>query len=215
MSQLEPIKMSSVYRGGPMILVEEISHRVVNEYTQAIAGIRLAAAGVASAEARQVLTEAAAKLRCFAEAHRALQAPRSVNSVDLGDYLARLCSASLAAGLKDRGVRLNLVCETVRLSSDRCWRAALIVSELMTNSVRHGLKGGLGSITVEVESDRETVICRVCDDGCLAEPIAPARGLSVVMALAAGLSGEVVWRYDALGTTAELTFPQHAKADAA
>jgi len=114
-----------------MILVEEISHRVVNEYTQAIACIRLAAAGVASVEAREALTEAATKLRNFADAHRALQAPRSADSVDLGEYLARLCAANMAAGLQDRGVRLNLLCETVHLSSERCWRAALIVSEFV------------------------------------------------------------------------------------
>ena len=56
----------------PLILVQEISHRVVNEYTQAIAGIRLAAAGVASPEGRLALVAAATQLHVYAEAHRAL-----------------------------------------------------------------------------------------------------------------------------------------------
>lgn len=120
-----------------------------------------------------------------------------------------------AAGLRNRGVRLNLVCDTVRQSSDVCWRTALIVSELITNSARHGLSGGPGAITVELEINGETVACRVCDDGCSAAPIEPARGLSVVRALAAGLGGDVVWRVDALGATAELTFPSAPPAGAA
>jgi NAD(P)H-dependent FMN reductase len=67
----------------PLILVEEISHRVVNEYSQAIAIIRLAAAEVVSREAREALGSAATRLIHFAEAHRALQAPRG-SGIDVG-----------------------------------------------------------------------------------------------------------------------------------
>jgi two-component sensor histidine kinase len=195
-------------RPDSLILVAEISHRVVNEYTHAIACIRLAAAGIASTEARNVLVETATKLRCFADAHRALQPPHSAREVDLGEYLARLCSASMAAGLQERGVRLNLLCEPVHLSSARCWRVGLIVSELVTNGVRHGLRGGPGEVTIELETDGDAVICRICDDGEASPVIQPARGLSVVKGLAADLQGEVCWRFDALGTTAELSFPR-------
>lgn len=38
----------SGHSSDPMIFVEEITHRVVNEYTLAISGIRLAAASVVS-----------------------------------------------------------------------------------------------------------------------------------------------------------------------
>jgi two-component sensor histidine kinase len=195
-------------RANSLVLVSEISHRVVNEYTQAIACIRLAAADAASAEARAVLTQAATKLRYFADAHRALQLPRSAEAVDLGEYLTRLCAASMAAGLQDRGVRLNLSCDTIQLGSERCWRVALIISELVTNSVRHGLRGGPGQVLIELSEDDGLVTCRVSDDG-LAEPAPqPARGLCVVKALTAELEGEVCWRFGAFGTTAVLTFPK-------
>jgi two-component sensor histidine kinase len=208
MSPSQTATASSVEPAGSMILVEEISHRVVNEYTHAIACIRLAAAGISSGDALEALTQAATKLRCFADAHRALQAPRPAEAVELGEYLARLCAANMAAGLEDRGVRLKLFCETIHLSSERCWRVALIVSELITNSVRHGRRGGPGVVSVELEDDDGAVVCRVCDDGRGALSVQPARGLSVVKGLAAELGGDVCWRFDALGTTAELTFPR-------
>jgi two-component sensor histidine kinase len=192
-----------------LVLVSEISHRVVNEYTYAIASIRLAAAGLASPEARQVLAEATATLRNFADAHRALQLPCAAGAIDLGDYLTRLCAATMAAGLTERGVRLQLSCDTVHLSSERCWRVALILSELITNSVRHGLRGGPGQVTVEIEDDGATVSCRVIDDGIAQPTIQPARGVSVVSGLAADLDGQVVWRFGASGTTATLSFPKH------
>jgi hypothetical protein len=129
-------------RADPLILVEEISHRVVNEYSQAIAGIRLAARDVASSEAQAVLATAATRLLSFAEAHRALQAPRSGETINLADYLHRLCGAMTASFLQERGVRLSLSTDAVALPGERCWRVGLIVSELITNCVRHGLNNG-------------------------------------------------------------------------
>jgi two-component sensor histidine kinase len=208
MSQPQSSTAGSAIRAVPMILVEEISHRVVNEYTQAICSIHLAASSLASAEAREALTEAATKLRCFADAHRALQLPRSAEAVDLSQYLARLCAASMAAGLQERGVRLSLSCDAIHLTAERCWRVALIVSELVTNSVRHGLRGGPGQVLIQLVEDGDSVACRVSDNG-VAEPMSqPARGLSVVKGLAADLGGEVCWRFGASGTTAILTFPK-------
>jgi len=208
MSQVRPVETSALNRVVPMILVEEISHRVVNEYTQAIACLGLSAAGLASVEAREALMGAATQLRNFAEAHRALQRPVSDEAVDVGEYLARLCAASMAAGLHDRGVRLSLSCDAIHLSAQHCWRVALIVAELVTNSVRHGLRGGPGQVTIHLVDNEEAVACRVSDDGT-SEPIShAARGLSVVKALAADLEGDVIWRFGVGGTTAVLTFPK-------
>jgi two-component sensor histidine kinase len=215
MSQLQSVTSSSADRVGPMILVEEISHRVVNEYTQAIAGIRLAAAGIASQEAREALTEAATKLRCFAEAHRALQLPRTSDDVDLGGYLSRLCAASMAAGLQERGVRLRLSCDAIHLSSERCWRVALIISELVTNSARHGLRGGPGHVVIQITEDADGIECRVSDNGCAEADAQPARGLTVVKGLAAELGGEVCWFFGLAGATALLTFPSGVRERAA
>jgi two-component sensor histidine kinase len=201
-------------RADPLVLVSEISHRVVNEYTEAIASIRLAAARLASAEARQILSEAAIILCNFADAHRALQLPRAASAVDLGDYLARLCAATMAAGLNQRGVRLRLSCDAIHMSSERCWRVALIVSELVTNSVRHGLQGGPGQVVIDLAEDGDLIACRVSDDGVAAPTIQPAQGLSVVKGLAAELDGDVCWRFGPSGTAAVLTFPKLVRRDA-
>jgi two-component sensor histidine kinase len=197
-------------RADPLILVQEISHRVVNEYTHAIAAIRLAAADIPSVAARTALLRTAAALRDFAEAHRALQAPDTDARANLGEYLERLCSAITTATLRDRGIRLTLATEPVLLPADRCWRVALIVSELITNAARHGLKGGSGEILVEIEDAAGEVICRVGDNGRPDATRAPSRGMSVVRGLAAELGGVVAWRFTADGATAELTFPRDA-----
>jgi two-component sensor histidine kinase len=46
-----------------LVLVEEFAHRVLNEYTQAIAGLNLAARRAENANARRQLTDAADRRR--------------------------------------------------------------------------------------------------------------------------------------------------------
>ncbi len=54
------------------LLVEEITHRVANEYTTAVASISRAASRCANIDARTVLAGAAQRLLDYADIHRAL-----------------------------------------------------------------------------------------------------------------------------------------------
>lgn len=191
----------------PLLLVEEISHRVINEYTQAIAGIQLVARKVASNEAQAALGAAANRLLSFAEAHRALQAPVLSGDVDLVETLSRLCATMSVARLEERGIRLTLSGASVLLAAKRCWRVGLIMSEFITNSMRHSLRGGPGNIRVEVEVNERTVTCRVIDDGCGKGTIKPGRGLDVVTGLANEIGGGVGWCFAPTYTSAKLIFP--------
>jgi two-component sensor histidine kinase len=134
----------------PLLLIEEISHRVYNEYAQAIAGIRAAARNAGSSAARGALESAAARLVQFADAHRALQAPRENEEMDLAGHLRTLCAVTTAATLRDRDIHITLDAKPTILLAGRCWRVALIVAELITNSVRHGFQGQSGEIRVAV-----------------------------------------------------------------
>ncbi len=58
-----------------LVLVEELEHRVINEYSQAIATLTLAARRVGDAFARRELFAAAERLHAHADAHRALGRP--------------------------------------------------------------------------------------------------------------------------------------------
>lgn len=69
-------------------LVEEISHRVINEYGEAIAILSLASS---SGEATLALRRAADRLRAMAEAHQSLLVPITEGYIDLGDHVGKLC----------------------------------------------------------------------------------------------------------------------------
>lgn len=191
-----------------MILVEEISHRVINEFTQAVATIALAAAEASDPAARQVLVQTAAQLRAHAEAHRVLRAPMFGQRYDVGEYLSGVCSSIIKASLADTQIELTLVVGDIDLTAERCWRLGLVVSELITNAARHGLRWKRGEIVVEVVDANEVLRCHISDNGRSKPNPSPGRGLALVSVLVADLGGTVQWSFGEAGTTAEVVIPR-------
>ncbi|TAJ72793.1 MAG: sensor histidine kinase [Phenylobacterium sp.] len=197
-------------RDFPLHLVEEISHRVANEYAEAIAGLSLAAAGSPRCEVKQALRAAAERLHAHAESHRALLPPIQ-GQVNLADHVGRLCSAFSKATLADRQVRLAVETDDIWLASDRAWRIGLAVAELVRNAARHGLRGRAGAIVVQVALAGDEVVCSVGDDGVAASAVQPGRGVSLVQALAMELGGSVEWWFSQRGSVARLRAPIDAR----
>lgn len=81
------------------------------------------------------------------------------------------------------------------------------LSELIRNSLRHGLQNSSGNIRVELETGGQTSVCRVVDDGDGSGFLCAGRGLDLVAGLAGEIGGTISWRLARSGTQAELTFP--------
>lgn len=191
----------------PMILVEEIAGRVLNDYSGAIETLLLAASETRDMDARDALTGAARRLRARARVHRVLKAPPAGGIVDLGDHLERLCAALSAAELREQGVRLLLSCEPAPLPSEQSWRLGLIVCELISVAARHGLHGSGGSILVDVRNREQEIHCEVVDDGPAAFGVPPERVRRVVEGLAEALDGRVAWRFSPRGSSVLVAIP--------
>jgi two-component sensor histidine kinase len=191
----------------PLHLIDEISHRVVNEYTEAICALGLAATASRDIDVQLALTCAASRLRAQVEAHRALQAPLVDGPMNLADYVGQLCGCLAKAPFADNGVRLTVSADEIWLDAARCWRVGLIVAELVRNAARHGLSGGPGAIWVEISEASGRVHCQVCDDGCGAPAVRTGRGRRLVQAIAAELGGSVDWTFAPGGCCVRLDFP--------
>jgi two-component sensor histidine kinase len=192
----------------PLLLVGEISHRVLNEYTHAMVTLSLARAGTTDLMARSALAEAEGRLRAYADVHRALRPPPSGRPRDLGRYLEGVCAALACASLRDRGVRLTLIPSEAMLEADRCWRVALIIAELVNNSTRHAFGAGGGMVLVEVEAQGPWIQCRVADEGRPGSCDRPqGRGRRIVESLTQALAGQITWRFEPTGTEVVLRIP--------
>jgi two-component sensor histidine kinase len=190
----------------PLHLIEEISHRVANEYAEAIASLTRAAAEPATGETRQALRRAVDRLHAHAENHRALLPPRE-EQVNLANYIGRLCAAFARASLVDRQVQLTLETDEIWLASDRAWRLGLVVAELIRNAARHGLRGRAGAITVRITLSHGEMVCLVGDDGHHLSDLRSGRGMSLIRALAGELEGSVDWWPSERGCVACLRAP--------
>jgi two-component sensor histidine kinase len=86
--------------------------------------------------------------------------------VDAAGYIRKLGTSR--SSLKPMGIRLTLAANTLPLESERCWRLALAVHELVTNATRRACFDGQdGAIKIKLSLADPVVNCIVADNGSL------------------------------------------------
>ena len=189
------------------LLVRELTHRINNEFTSIIGHTSLMAARSSNAEVKDALSGVSRLLHHCADIHRALQIPALSTLIDASSYIRTLCQSIRRARLENRNIELVFVEYPILISSDRCWRLGMIVSELITNSMRHAFDGRGGTIRVELSSSGPYVECCVMDNGSSRERREPGQGLKIVEALAKELNGNAVYRFGPKGAFSVVIFP--------
>jgi two-component sensor histidine kinase len=189
------------------LLLEEIAHRIGNEYTLAIASLSIAAFRVNSSEAKAAFDDACRMLTYFADTHRALRPPCQTDAIDLAEYLCKLCESLARSRLADRGVTLAFIGSSIAVGPERAWRVALIIAELVVNSLRHAFTEHCGRIIVEIDRRDDTIECEVADDGCATGGATPGFGSAITEALARELGGHIEREFGSRGSRARLSFP--------
>jgi two-component sensor histidine kinase len=195
-------------RENEMLYVGELLHRVSNEYTNAIAFAHCVANNSLSDEAKAAADKIAQHLHALANSHRALYPPAGDEPTDLADNLSELCRAMTSAWLVPGEITLQFAAPgPIRLRRGSCWRACLIVSELITNSLRHASFSDHGRIVVSIDVVSDRVLCRVSDDGSPVPAYVPGMGTRLVDALATELEGSVERQFGKSGASVLLSFP--------
>jgi len=147
------------------LLVREADHRIKNSLQMVISLMVLSMRGLeAGSAAEQALRGAITRVEAIAASHLALQGSQDLKTVDLTVTLRELCT---------HFSELHPVCEvqcrvdgSPILSADRAIPLGLVISELITNALRHAFKGrGGGLVQVEARQDGEDLLVVVMDDG--------------------------------------------------
>jgi two-component sensor histidine kinase len=166
-----------------------------------------AAGRSSSDEVQAALAAVSDRLMSYAAVHRALVPPTDSVDVEVSVYLRELCEAISRSKLADRGITLAFVDRPLEMSSVRCWRLGLVVSELITNAVRHAFGGPGGAVRVELIPSGSFVECRVCDNGRATGPLRPGRGLRIVESLVESLDGSIEYVLGDQGSAVVVTVP--------
>ncbi|MDE1150503.1 MAG: PAS domain S-box protein [Azospirillaceae bacterium] len=197
------------------LLLREVYHRVKNNL-QVIDGlVMMQAYQLTDPEARQALMGLRSRVYALGLVHQQLMTSIDLETFDIAPFLDELSNNILQAGA-DAEVDLVLdVCPLV-VNLDFAIPLGLLVTELITNSLKHAFPDGKGTITLALRQRIEGgVVLEVADDGTGASDVPAAeenggykRGLGskIVKGLVAQLDGTISMRFDK-GTRAEIILP--------
>jgi two-component sensor histidine kinase len=137
------------------MLLRELTHRIRNELVSSINIVSAAAVRTENPEVKVALSNIVELLEQHADVRRLLTIPDRDGLVDATEYIRKLGSAMSRSSLEPMGIRLTLVAGTLLLDSERCWRLALAVHELVTNAARHACFDGRdGAIKIKTVARR-------------------------------------------------------------
>lgn len=194
-------------------MFEELQHRVANNMAFVASLLQLERRRVAAnpCEAVAVIDEAGERIATMGRIHRRLYDPASIDR-PIGAHLRDVCD-DLLLSTGARNVTCSVEAADIRIGLDRLVPLSLLVTELLTNSVKHAFTGReSGTVAVTLQpagADRLLLVMQ--DDGVgIADkvPAAASRGLGtrIVQGLASQLNGELVIVREN-GTVARLEFP--------
>jgi two-component sensor histidine kinase len=189
------------------LLLDELNHRIVNEFASLIAIVSRAAAASGNDDVKRALRGVAQLLHNYAQVHRALLPPDAGDLVNAEGYLGSLCRSIGRSKLDHMNIDLVLAARPLLLESVRCWRLGMIVTELITNAARHAFAGRPGEVRVELVRTGAFVRCTVSDNGSARGNVRPGRGSRIVEQLVKELNGSFERKFGFAGTTVTVVFP--------
>jgi PAS domain S-box-containing protein len=145
------------------LLIREIDHRVRNSITLVSSLLSMQGGTAASAEVKQALHIAAARLVAVARVHERLYKGKQLGVVEFGAYLEEIC-IDLRAALGREQATLMLQKTEINLSVDQAVPLGLIVNELVTNAFKHN-DAASASIGVVLKRDEKHLTLVVSDTG--------------------------------------------------
>jgi two-component sensor histidine kinase len=176
-------------------LLRELQHRVKNHLGIITGLVRLRAGQTASAEARQELAAVGERVEALRLVHEQLYVAGSVDRLRVRPFIMQLVEnlCHLHGGQSGQ-VRLDFAIEEVDLAPDLAVPVGLILTEFVTNSLKHAFDGRGGTIAVGVEVLKQGGLrVRVRDNGkgLPPEPRGARPGSGTGMGIIDGLARQV------------------------
>ena len=176
--------------------IREIHHRVKNNLQTVAALLRMQARRSKSTEARESLDQAMRRVAAIAVVHDTLASGLS-QDVNFDDVFERvLLLASEVAASHGTNVKTQKDGKFGPLRSEMATTLAVVLTELVTNAVEHGLAERSGLVSVHVERNAKKLTVTVADNGrgLAGGAVGNGLGTQIVRTLVEGeLRGTIKW----------------------
>jgi len=195
--------------------IREVHHRVKNNLQTVAALLRMQSRRMKTDEAREALAEAMRRVSTIALVHESLLqgSQEAVHFDEVIDRCLRLAVDAASATVHRAGtprltdaqveVRTRKVGRVGSIRAEEATPLALVVTELATNAVEHGLSETGGTLTIRSERTGSHLVIVIEDDGSGMGAAKPTGlGTNIALTLVQGqLGGTLTWEDRAEGGT--------------
>jgi two-component sensor histidine kinase len=185
-------------------LLQDIDHRVKNNLQLIASLIQLQARRTQEPAPRAALKAVLERVNAITTVHRRLF-QGDIHRFDADDFLRDLVGdLAAAAGRDDITVGLSL--DPVQIPAASAAAFALIVNELVGNTLKHAFPERAGRVDIVLVQEGDTCVLTIADDGVGLNDAPPGFGLTLVRLLCQQLHADLDLR-TAAGVTAVMRTP--------
>ncbi len=144
-------------------LMRELQHRVKNNIQMMISLLSMSAANGGTPEVQIFVNGAKDRFRALATTQDLIYEAQSASVIPARELFGRLARA--LADSTEGAVAISTDIADIQLPQESAHCLALIVNELVTNSIKHGMSDGTGSIRIALDREDGQIRLVVRDDG--------------------------------------------------
>ena len=173
------------------ILLQEIHHRVKNNLQVITSLLRLQQSEIKSEETKVHFNDAINRVMTMSLIHQKMYQEKNLSKIDIEDYLKTLIADLIDSSSIQIPVEVSIQCNIERVGQKAIVPLALLVAELVSNSLKHAFSdNGLINLTLKAETrERFTLIYE--DNGFWKQPSNnDTFGLQLIEALTEQLEGQ-------------------------
>lgn len=180
------------------VLLKEIHHRVKNNLAIIHGMLQLEIFKSDNEQLKQVLSESQMRIHSMALIHETLYSSGDFANISFGNYIGRLSELLIDSYRStSKKIELKLNTEDVKLNINQAIPCALMLNEIITNSLKHAFpERDSGLINIAVKEKSDTIRLTVSDNGVGfdADGIiekSNTLGMTLIKTLAKQLEGEI------------------------
>jgi two-component sensor histidine kinase len=145
-------------------LLKEVHHRVKNNLQIVLSLLHLTSTTTENPEARELLEESQARIFAMSLVHEEIYRTGDFSGMDLANYAPRIANQLLLSTFP--AVERVYHVQSLRLELEIAIPCGLIISELITNSIKHAFTGReKGGLSIETGMQGDEAFIRIADDG--------------------------------------------------
>lgn len=194
------------------LLLDDINHRIKN-HLQTVGGLMTVAGrrATSAAAAKEVITDAVARLWVLAQVYTRLQLGTGAAAVDSRAFIIDLCNDLNVSLVGTRPVTIHCDVEAAQIDSSRSVTLGLVINELVQNALKYAFPDDRpGEVRVEFQRSGDHYQLTVTDNGvgfsAKSEAVGTGNGRRLIQAMTQQLGGTLTVETDG-GSTFSLTFP--------